>query len=109
MKSYLWLHDKPRFASIFEDNLSKDMGMSESNLKKPARVPARPKRPQGCDSAKHSNAISAITDKITKQISQDLTSSSNASRGESLNLTFAQSIKDGMKDLKDGMTEIANG
>ena len=107
MKSYLWLCDKPRFASIFEENLSRDMGMSGSNLKKPARVPARIIRPQGRDSAKHSNAFSAITDKITKQISQDLTSSSTASHGESLNITFAQSIKDGMKELKDGMTNMA--
>ena len=68
---------------------------------------ARPKCPQGRDSAKHSNANSAITDMITKQISQDLTSSSPASCGESLNLTFAQSIKDGMKELKDGMTQMA--
>ena len=107
MTSYLSLRDEPRFASIFEENLSRDMGMSGSNLKKPARVPARIIRPQGRDSAKHSNAISAITDKITKQISQDLTSSSTASHGESLNITFAQSIKDGMKELKDGMTEMA--
>jgi len=33
--------------------------------------------------------------------------SSTASHGESLSITFAQSIKDGMKDLKDGMTEMA--
>ena len=89
------------FVLIFENNLSRDMGTSESNRKKPARVPARLKRPEVCGSAKHSNAISTITDMITKQISQDLMSSLNASHGESLNLTFAQSIKDGMKDLKD--------
>ena len=112
MMSYLWLQDEPRFASLFEQNNSPSGHISgastATNKKKKTRVPVQSICPQDCDSAKHSNAISAITDKISKEVSKELNVSAlmNTHR-ESLNLSFVQSIKDGMKDLKDGMMEMA--
>ena len=110
--SYLWLQDKPRFASLFKQNNTHSGDIAgastATNKKKKTRVPVQSIHPQGRDSAKHSNAISAITDKISKEVSKELNvSASSNTHGESLNLSFAQSIKDGAKDLKDGMMEMA--
>ena len=108
MKSYLWLIEQPRFASIFELERTTDPNESKKQKKK---VPVRSKRPEGRDSAKHAHAINAIKDKITEEVSNELSHFSSIkyipSSGEASNLNFAQSIKDGMKELKDGMVEMA--
>ena len=77
MLSYLWLQDEPRFASLFEQDKAinaeePDTTASKRRKKMPTKVPVQSTRPQGCDSAKHANVISAVTDNIAKQVLTEL-------------------------------------
>ena len=114
MLSYLWLQDQPRFASLFEqdkaiDAEEPDATASKRRKKMSTKVPVGSTRPQGRDSAKHANVISAVTEHIAKQVSTELNLSSGCGNTyeEEQRQSFARSIKDGMKDLKDGIMEMA--